>query len=81
MRILVTSLLAVAGLHAQATSCEESANLQSIYEADQGDRETYRIDWGQVGSTDRVRRERVAEVLEVADKLCPVDLYRAAMVY
>ena len=39
------------------------------------------MDWSIVGRRDRERRERVGELVVAAELRCPVDFFRAAMVF
>ncbi len=68
-------------LPAQPTPCSPSDELEGIYAADQRDRQESPIDWSIVGRRDRERRERVAELIAAGEVRCPVDLYRAALVF
>lgn len=81
MRILVALLAITMYLPAQPAPCTASDELNGIFVADQDDRKESPIDWSVVGRRDRGRRERVAELIAAGEVRCPVDLYRAALVY
>lgn len=61
--------------------CIGSAELRQIHDADQKDRESEPIDWKAVESRDEQRRSRVSELVDTAARLCPEDLFHAAMVF
>ena len=81
MRILVAFFAIAVCVPAQTVPCAASDELEEIFRADQDDRAASPIDWSYVGRRDRDRRERVGELIAAAEVRCPVDVFRAAMVY
>ena len=81
MRILVALFTVAMCMSAETVPCADSEDLAEIYSADQNDRKESPTDWSIVGRRDRERRERVAELISAGEVRCPVDLYRAALVY
>ena len=81
MRTLVAFFAVAMCLPAQSVPCAASEDLAEIYSADQDDRKESPVDWSVVGKRDRARRERVGEMIAAAELRCPVDFFRAAMVY
>ena len=81
MRVLVALFAIAMGLTAQDIPCAASAELGDIFVADQDDRKESPIDWKVVGRRDRARRERVGALIGAAELRCPVDFFRAALVY
>lgn len=81
MRILVAFFTVAMCLPAQTVPCTASEELREIFVADQDDRKESPINWSIVGRRDSARRERVAELIAAGEVRCPVDLYRAGLVY
>ncbi len=81
MRILLVFFTVAMCLPAQTVPCAASDELREIFVADQDDRKESPIDWSIVGRRDSERRERVTELIAAGEVRCPVDLYRAGMVY
>lgn len=59
----------------------DSAELQSLFDADQADRQMRPPDWSIVGPRDRAREARVHEMLEAGLVVTSLDYYNAAMIY
>jgi hypothetical protein len=58
-----------------------NAELQSLFDADQADRQIRPPDWSVVGPRDRAREARVHELLESGRVVTALDYYNAAMIY
>ncbi len=82
---LLTSFLLLATLalapEAGAKPAAFHAELRSLYEADQADRQGTDIDWQKVDARDRTRRVRVAELAASGALRDSRDFLHAAMVY
>src|SRR5687768_5481297 len=59
----------------------DSAELQSLFDADQADRQIRPPDWSVVGPRDRAREARVHEMLEAGKVVTALHYYNAAMIY
>jgi hypothetical protein len=59
----------------------DSAELQSLFDADQADRQVRPPDWSVIGPRDRAREARVHEMLEAGVVVTALDYYNAAMIY
>lgn len=71
------------GTGVEAAEPMDSAELKSIYEADQKDREGSfgALDWTVVGPRDAARRKRVRELIDLGSLQTGKDYERAAMVF
>jgi hypothetical protein len=63
------------------TARATNAEMTRIFDADQADRKSPRIDWTVVGPADRKRRERTEELLDAGALQSGEDYYHAAFVF
>ena len=80
MRALLAACLCF-NLVSAATPAEDNKELKQIYEADQKDRETPKIDWNEVGPRDAARQKRIREMIDQGLLVTGKDYERAAMIY
>jgi hypothetical protein len=67
--------------HHEAAVAPDSVELQSMFDADQADRQMKPPDWSVVGPRDRARAARVHEMLDSGLVATATDYYNAAMIY
>ena len=79
--IIIYGILLLALSHRAFSQTLDNAELERMYNEDQGARKVQRIDWVQLNKDDSVRERRVYEMLDSGRVVTGRDHYHAAMIY
>ena len=81
MKSLLIALTLLFASGAQAATPLDNADLAQLFQQDQAERESDKIDWSQLAAHDATRKARVQALLDAGSVHTATDYYHAAMVF